>query len=128
MPRRLTKQRQLVNDVAMKLFHPSADEVYELVKKENPSISRATVYRNLNILAEDGFLRKLFLSSGATRFDTNVKLHDHFYCEKCGVIIDLEDSSTIKIPIGFEVHSHSTTFYGICQKCKNINTKIIKEK
>ena len=69
MERRNTIQRQLVADAVCRLDHPQAEEVYELVAREHPHISKATVYRNLNLLAEDGTIGKLHLCEGADRFD-----------------------------------------------------------
>lgn len=117
MERRLTKQRQLIYDITMTLFHPSAEEVYEKVHRIYPKIGRATVYRNLNILSESGFLTKLFFTSEATRYDTNVKCHNHFYCEKCGKVIDLKNTEKINLPKNLYVKSLSITFYGLCSEC-----------
>jgi Fe2+ or Zn2+ uptake regulation protein len=69
--------------------HPSADEVLENVRKECPTISRATVYNTLNLLAEKGMLKAQILTEGKTVFDANTERHHHFIDEKSGKIYDI---------------------------------------
>ena len=60
MKRRSTKQREIVYDALMQLYHPTAEEVYEYLRGAYPTIGRATVFRNLAVLAEEGRIVKLF--------------------------------------------------------------------
>ena len=103
--------------------HPAADWVYEKLKAEFPNLSMGTVYRNLNILSEQGLIKKIDFGSTYDRFDANIKPHYHFICEICGAIKDLD------LPINYQleekveqntnmtVHKHRIEFYGICDKC-----------
>lgn len=105
--------------------HPHADWVYDKLKKEYPSLSLGSVYRNLSILTEQGMIKKIDFGSTYDRFDANTADHYHFICENCGSIIDL------KIPIdktleekvnqttNFKTKYHKIQFYGICEKCEN---------
>ena len=69
--------------------HPSADQVWEEVKKSCPTISRGTVYNTLNLLAEKGLLKTKVLKPGTTTFDPNVAEHHHFIDEETGEIYDI---------------------------------------
>jgi Fe2+ or Zn2+ uptake regulation protein len=92
MKRRHTKQRQAILDVLRRSrSHPTADMVYEEVKKLIPALSKGTVYRNLKVLLEEGEISELALSGTMSRYEGNGKDHYHFICERCGKIIDLEE-------------------------------------
>lgn len=80
-----SKQREMVLQAVGRLpGHPNAAEVYEEVKKACASISLATVYRNLNTMADHGLIGKVCLPEGADRFDKETHLHDHMICTCCG--------------------------------------------
>jgi len=103
--------------------HPSADWIYERLKKEFKNLSMGTVYRNLGILINQGLVRKIDFGSTFDRFDADVRPHYHFICERCGAISDVEMSfdETLNRRAGrgcnFEVRSHRIEFFGICEKC-----------
>jgi Fe2+ or Zn2+ uptake regulation protein len=69
--------------------HPSADEVWQEVKRAFPMISRATVYNTLNLFVQKGLLRELVLAEGKIVFDPNVAPHHHFIDEQTGAIYDV---------------------------------------
>lgn len=105
--------------------HPTADEVYNLIAKEHPSVSRATVYRNLNKLAEEGQLARRVIPGGADRFDYRTDDHYHVRCLKCDRVSDVDMKHTgdlekqINDAHGFEINGHDVVFTGICPDCKN---------
>lgn len=68
--------------------HPTADQLYDDVSGKLPGISRDTVYRTLNSLADCGMLKRLIMPGGATHFDGDISPHHHFLCERCGKILD----------------------------------------
>lgn len=123
--RRNTSQRAIVLSVAKKMYHPSAEEVYAEVKKTESGVGRATVFRNLNLLAEDGEFMKVCFQGEPTRFDTNAKSHDHFMCKRCGRIIDLDRAEFPSDNAEFEklsekgllAENKSVTYYGLCDEC-----------
>ncbi len=123
--RRNTSQRATVAEIAKSLYHPSAEEVCAEVKKRGKGVGRATVFRNLNLLAEEGVFMKVCFRGEPTRFDTNPAKHDHFVCDVCGAIIDLPPSEQSAddaqkdelLRRGFEVGSKSVAYYGVCDKC-----------
>ena len=125
MQTRNTVQRQIVLQTVLQMHnHPTADNVYAAVAAEHPSISKATVYRNLSQLALLGEIRRVPVPNGADRFDFNTSEHYHVRCEKCGAVFDVhmphisnlieqvEDAS------GVEVQRYDILFEGICQDCR----------
>ena len=103
--------------------HPTADWVYSRLKKEFSHLSLGTVYRNLNILNEQGLVRKLTFGSTFDRYDANLVSHSHLVCEKCGRVIDFEmpcspDLDTrVEQQSGFHVTVKRIEFFGICPQC-----------
>ena len=118
-----TIQQKIIHEAVSELgTHPKAEEVYEHIAKAHPTIGRATVYRNLNQLAEAGKLLNIGKIDGVTRYDHNTHPHYHFECSKCGRIFDIEGyianmTSQVDVPEGFKVATHVIHFYGTCQEC-----------
>jgi Fur family transcriptional regulator, peroxide stress response regulator len=103
--------------------HPTADWVYDQLKMDFPDISMGTVYRNLNILIDQGAIGKIDFGSTFDRFDGNNTHHYHFICEKCNAIFDLEIPVDSKLNekaakgTSFKVNRHRIEFYGNCKQC-----------
>lgn len=121
----MTSQRRLIYDTVRKsMTHPTADEIYEKVRKRLPRISLATVYRNLEVLSEQGLIRKLELGASQKRFDRTIDDHYHIRCGICGKIDDLPASPAEGIEQKFEpmsgylITGHTLEFSGICPECR----------
>lgn len=121
---RMTKQKRVILDVLKGTdTHPTADWVYDNVKKKVPNISLGTVYRNLNILKNQGEILELNYGKGFSRFDGNTSPHYHFTCEHCGRILDIKSplfehlNGEVASGIGMTVNSHRLEFYGRCGEC-----------
>jgi len=120
---RLTSQRKIILDYLKSTkTHPTAQEVYLVVKKILPQISRATVYRNLKMLIQKKEI--LEINSEVCHFDGNIFLHGHFVCQKCDKIFDINSLcrqckviKKNKIKIG-KVQGCNIIFYGLCKKCQ----------
>ena len=85
-----TSQRRIIMEELVKLkTHPTANEIYERVRRRIPRISLGTVYRNLEMLSESGLIRKLETAGTRKRFDGTVSNHYHVRCIKCGRMDDL---------------------------------------
>lgn len=126
MTKRNTIQRSLVFEAVNRLqCHATADEIYEDIVREHPHISRATVYRNLNMLSEAGEIRKLEMPGGADRFDHICRDHCHVRCEKCGRVFDVDMDfvagleKNIRDSRGFEFTGYDIIFRGICPRCRD---------
>lgn len=125
MIKRNTIQCSLVYEAVNNLqCHATADEIYDVIVKEHPHISKGTVYRNLNRLAEMGKIRKMEIPGGADRFDHLCHEHYHVKCIKCGRVFDVDMEyiadleKKIKDTHGFEFTGHDIVFKGICPECK----------
>lgn len=127
--KRYTKQRQIIYEVVLAhLDHPDVESIYNDVHKIAPHISKGTVYRNLNSLAEEGLIKQIEVPYG-NRFDLRNNEHDHIYCVMCGKVIDSPlsyDSNSdkeISEKAGFKITGHATLFKGICPDCLNKKRK-----
>jgi len=103
--------------------HPTADIVYEAVRKDIPTISLGTVYRNLNKMADNSEILRLEIG-GEYHFDADLCLHQHAVCKNCGKILDLFDKETSEFALeklrkhGFDAECVEITFKGTCKSCK----------
>ena len=124
MNRRNTIQKQLISRAVSALDHPDAEQVYEYIVKDHPHVSKATVYRNLNLLAKQGEIGKIETSDGAARFDFYTAPHYHLRCRKCGRLFDADMLVLTGLETrlgetgGFTVEKHIVEFIGICSGCK----------
>lgn len=121
---RMTKQRRLILDVLRSQnTHPTADVIYEMVRKKMPKISLGTVYRNLEILTAIGEIQTLELSGSQKRYDGIPNKHYHIRCLHCDRVDDapiaplqrLEDElyeSTV-----YTIMGHRLEFVGLCPEC-----------
>jgi len=120
---RNTIQRKLIWEALKRLNHPTADDVYLAVRENYPNISRGTVYRNLNQIAEKGELQKIPIPSGPDIYDVTLRPHYHIKCRRCKKIYDveMEDLPDISRYItdkhGFVIENHEIVFQGLCPKC-----------
>ncbi|MBN2051960.1 transcriptional repressor [Candidatus Woesearchaeota archaeon] len=121
---RMTNQRLKILEYLRSVkTHPTAEMVYKEVAKELPNITLATVYRNLNHLAENCEIQR-FEVNCTSRFDADMSFHQHCICKKCGHIQDLfekkitEDTIKKARTTNFEPQSVNVIIYGICKGCK----------
>lgn len=121
--RRLTKQRQLILDILKKDYsHPTAEQVYNQVRKKLPRISLATIYRNLNFLVKLGLIKELNLNDQVSRFDGQATEHDHFICYACHNVYDIPKYSFHKKHLSAKKYTIGTfrlDYFGICDKCQD---------
>jgi Fur family ferric uptake transcriptional regulator len=124
-PLRMTAQRRIILEELRKvLTHPTAGEIYEIVRKRLPRISLGTVYRNLEILSEIGMIQKLETAGTQKRFDGIVENHYHVRCIRCGRVDDvLADSipminEALAEASDYEILWHRLEFVGLCPQCK----------
>ena len=122
-----TAQRELILDVFLRTEeHLSSEDLYRLVKKQDPSVGQTTVYRTLKLLSEAGLAREVRFGDGRTHYEHNYKHqhHDHMICSECGKIIEffsaeleaLQDAMAAKHK--FEVTQHLLRIIGVCAECR----------
>ncbi len=125
MAERNTMQKEIIYSALCRMAnHPTADEIYQSVHESHPSISRATVFRVLNKLADNGSILKVRIADGADHFDHQTFRHYHAHCRCCGDVCDvrlaplvmLEDES-IEAEGQFNITGYSLQFDGICAQC-----------
>lgn len=121
-----TAQRELILEVFLRTEgHSSAEELYNLIKNEDPTVGFTTVYRTLRLLVECGLAREELMGDGRRRYEHNYnhQHHDHLICTKCGTLIEFYseviEAKQDEIARQFEFHPthHSLRIFGICHQC-----------
>jgi Fur family ferric uptake transcriptional regulator len=122
---KMTVQRRVILEEIKKVkTHPSADELYLAVRRRLPDISMATVYRNLETLAEHGLIRRMWEVGAPRRYDGELADHYHVVCERCGRVDDvplaavngfLEEARRVS---DYDIHGYRLGFFGLCPKCR----------
>lgn len=124
---RQTKQKAMIMNYFVEFpdTHPTAEQVYDHLKKKNPKLGLATVYRNLNLLVAKDIIASIPLSKSGARYDAKEIEHYHLICENCGKIenIYIKQMEDIKSDIQKQTTSiilnQEILFRGICQECQN---------
>lgn len=122
---RMTKQRKKILEIVQSTkSHPTADWIYNEVRREMPNVSLGTVYRNLGILKEKGEVIELNYGSSFSRYDGNREPHYHLTCTECKKVYDVEIPISTQLANevmeeeGHIVEAHRLEFYGICRDCR----------
>lgn len=129
---RYSQKREIIKEAVMhNKIHPTAEEIYHIVRKSNPEISLGTVYRNLNQLAEAGEIIKLSMADGPDRYDGTLKPHQHACCVHCGKIVDFDfDMRDMENAVfqksGIRPGSCTINVRGLCCQCADEINKNIK--
>ena len=127
-PRKPKSSRQ--RDLVLRILrstknHPTADWIYESARKNLPNISLGTVYRNLNLLKDEGKIQELCYGKGVCRYDGDLRDHYHVRCLECGSVEDVPhispraSSCEIENLTGYRIHAHRLEFVGLCPNCLN---------
>lgn len=125
---RLTQYRTVVLEMLRGAkTHPTAAEVFRIVRKRRPGVAYATIYNSLNWLEQKGMIARVDFADEAARYDPIVERHDHLICQSCGLLRDV----TIKLPahllghatraVGFQVERYRTELFGFCGRCARSN-------
>lgn len=119
--KRYSRQRELIYQaLSGSREHPTAEMVYQMLKPDNPNLSLGTVYRNLNLMADEE--RIVRMPFPVERYDADLSPHPHFLCRSCGRVLDLDlpydaglDREAARS--GHEVAGHTILFTGTCARC-----------
>lgn len=116
------KRNAILHCLRSTTSHPSAEALYQLLQKEHPDISLATVYRNLALFKSQGLAVSVGTVDGIERFDGNTEPHVHFTCTGCGAVQDLfqveqPDYSGFERSLGCRIDSTQLTLTGLCRDC-----------
>ena len=115
--------------------HPTALEVYEMVKQQRPRIGLASIYRILHTLVEQEYIRELALGDESCRYDSRTSRHDHALCRSCGKLLDVPVEIVFSLPalqdaaqtVGIILESHEVRLYGLCKSCQETQNKNIQQ-
>lgn len=129
-PRKIRRSRQrdrILHYLRQTDHHPTAGEVYDALKGEFPSLSLGNVYRNLNILVEQGLVDRIQSGSTFDRFESTKAPHFHFVCTNCSRIVDVHPPDTVhqeldelvEEQLGISANGHRVEYYGVCPDCGN---------
>ena len=121
-PQRTAVLEEIIKDKG----HRESEEIYLALKKRGQHVSRATVYRTMDILVNNGFARKMNLGDGRARYESKVNSphHDHLVCMDCGLIVEFMDQKIedlqdeIAIQYEFQLKRHIHQLFGLCKKCQ----------
>ena len=131
MKQRNTIQKQIIRQALMELDHPTAEEVYAYMHEAHPTISKATFYRNLKSMADEGSALRVDIPGQATHFDDRLESHGHAVCDVCGMVFDIEMKQPtmkgidriVKDDNGFRIESANIFFSGTCPNCQRRRKK-----
>lgn len=122
---RITTQRQIILEELSKVkTHPTASELYDMVRKRLPRIGLGTVYRNLELMAENGIILKLEVGGTQKRFDATTDTHYHIRCSACGKVDDIDTPVMDDLvqeaadSTSYQIIGHHIEFTGICPSCR----------
>jgi len=118
-----TPQRQEIVNILSSYGHLNVDKLYALLKSNFPSVSFATVYKNINIMLEKQFLSEVKLQNQKNVYELTKETHSHIVCTECEEILDiiLDTSSIFKeanTKSNYKLTSSNIVFNGVCEKCQ----------
>lgn len=136
---RMTAQREIV----LKIFaeseerHLGAEDVYRKLVEKRYRISKATVYRTVELLSKLGFLRRLEFGEGVYRYELAAPdaetLHQHLICKSCGELLEIDEQivkqlvQNVEKQTGYIVKDYDVKFFGLCPKCQSKNSSTAEE-
>lgn len=122
-----SRQREIIRKALLKVQHPTAEEIYKVVRTDIPNISLGTVYRNLAQMVERGELIALPVGE-RQRFEANPHPHAHFYCLGCGKLEDVPlAESVMDLPKGYVLLNSQCIHRGLCEECAKKEHVALKE-
>ena len=122
-----TQQRQAVwDELRASIEHRDAEEIYLTLKQDGLTVSRATVYRTVDVLVKNNMINKLDIGDGRLRFEYNIdsEHHDHLICTECGKIVEFQNNEIEKLQeriakkYKFKLLEHNHQLFGICKDCQ----------
>jgi len=120
-----THQRQVIYEAVVSApGHYSPEQIYDGVRRRVPSISLATVYKNIRLFVEHGLLREVTPHAPMLRVDGNLEPHHHLVCTRCKLVQDIEGNFidfqrlSRQLPGGFDLTQPLVEVFGLCKDCK----------
>jgi Fur family peroxide stress response transcriptional regulator len=119
------QRRAILEAVLERDDHPTVAQVFEAVRATNRGVSKATVHRNLDVMAGMGVITKTCHPGNAARYDARTDIHHHLICLRCESVVDIDDENLNSLTIpdtsayGFEVTDFRVQLRGVCKKCRD---------
>ena len=115
-----TPQRLAILQTIDKHGHVSIDDIYNEIKPTFPSISLATIYKNINTLKEANILSEIHPQNTKSKYEITKQPHGHFVCKKCGEVydFDIQNSCNPSLDVIDDIETSEVYLYGVCKKCK----------
>lgn len=111
---------RILDCLSQKDIHPTADELFQLLRDDFPTLSKMTVYNTIDVLLAASLIRKVSMGTSETRYDGAIVDHGHFKCDVCHTIYNVECDFSTLVTVGlneFKVKHQDVYFYGTCAKC-----------
>jgi Fur family ferric uptake transcriptional regulator len=125
-----SRQREQILDILLKTEkHPTIGDIYERIRRKNPKIGLATVYRAVRVICDAGLAREVNFGDGAKRFEHKYQHHHHLVCLKCGRIIEITSPELEKLQKqlakkhNFTITKDTMKIFGTCRTCKRKKTQ-----
>jgi Fur family transcriptional regulator, ferric uptake regulator len=123
---KLTRQREQILNVFLRMEHITAEQMYRMLAKKDPHIGLATIYRTLNLFCEAGLAQARHFGT-QTQYDniSHKGHHDHLICTDCGKIVEFENCDIERLQEevarrnGFTIKTHKLELYGVCTNCRH---------
>ncbi len=123
---KLTRQREQILNVFLRMEHITAEQMYRMLAKKDPHIGLATIYRTLNLFCEAGLAQARHFGT-QTQYDniSHKGHHDHLICTDCGKIVEFENCDIERLQEevakrnGFTIKTHKLELYGVCANCRH---------
>lgn len=118
------QRRAILENLAGRSDHPTADQIYDSIKEQLEGVSRTTVYRVLETLVNVGVIKKVSNPQSIAHFDADTSRHHHMTCIHCGAVIDIHDErlNSLELPecfkSDFEFQDYTINFSGRCSSCR----------
>lgn len=129
---RFTPQRlAILEDIMTSDDHRECDDIFYSLREQNISVSRATIYRTLEVLYQTGFVRKMDVGDGRSRYENKLSSehHDHMICLVCGRILEFMDTEIEARQVDlakkhhFKLERHVHQLFGTCEECQTGSSK-----
>ncbi|MBP9023419.1 MAG: transcriptional repressor [Spirochaetes bacterium] len=125
------QRNHILEIMESKHIHRTVEEIYDIVKKSNPEIGIATVYRTVKLLCEAGIAKEIHINHDVTRYEISSENshHDHLICQNCGKFVEIEsdtiekEQAKIAAKYNFDLKDHCHILYGICGDCRKKTKK-----
>ena len=125
MERSTDQKKYIMEFLENTCSHPTAEDVYFAVQKKVPHVSKGTIYRNLDLFVKKGLINEI--PGEKKRFDANIDMHGHFFCEKCNALFDVCDGTNKELFVKLKknaqqygkIMSCDVYMRGICPECEH---------